>query len=67
MPRPAYLLSTALLAAVAIPLLGTMPTTDLMKTASHPSQVTTPRLSVPASTISSSAQSKPAQAQRWIF
>ncbi|AZZ45958.1 hypothetical protein C1896_14255 [Pseudomonadaceae bacterium SI-3] len=66
MPRPAYLLSTALLAAVAIPLLETMPT-DLMKTASNPSQVTTPRLSVPASTISSSAQSKPAQAQRWIF
>ncbi len=67
MPRPAYLLSTALFAAVAIPLLETMPTTDLMKTASPPSQVTTPRLSVPASTISSSAQSKPAQAQRWIF
>lgn len=67
MLRPAYLLSTALLAAVAIPLLETMPTTDPLKTVSNPSQVTTPGLSVPATTISSNAQGKPAQAQRWIF
>jgi hypothetical protein len=67
MPRPAYLLSTAVLAAVAIPLLETMPMRTLCRQHRTPSQVTTPRLSVPASTISSSAQSKPAQAQRWIF
>jgi len=66
MLRPVYLLSTAVLAAVAIPLLGTVPERGL-QTAPKPSQVTTPRLSLPASTISSNTQSTPAQAQRWVF
>ena len=67
MLRPAYLLSTAVLAAAAIPLLETFPVTDHMQTLSKTSQVTTPMFSVPARTISSSAPSKPAQAQRWVF
>jgi len=67
MLRPAYLLSTAVLAAAAIPLFETFPVTDPMQTLSKTSQATTPRLSVPASTISSNALSKPAQAQRWVF
>ena len=67
MLRPAYLLSTAVLAAVAIPLLQTMPAKDHMQAASKSYQATTPRLSVPASTISSNVQSRPVQAQRWVF
>jgi len=66
MLRPAHLFSTALLAAVAIPLLNDMQTgghtTDL-----QPSHMTTPRASVAPSTISISAPSKPVQPQRWVF
>lgn len=67
MLRPAYLLSTAVLAAAAIPLLENIPVTGPIQTLSTTSQATTPRLSVPASTISSNALSKPAQTQRWVF
>ncbi|MAX91351.1 MAG: hypothetical protein CMK99_11510 [Pseudomonas sp.] len=67
MLRPAYLLSTAVLAAAAIPLLENFPDAEPMQTLSKTSQATTPRLSMPASTISSNALIKPAQAQRWVF
>ncbi len=67
MLRPAYLLSTAVLAAVAIPLLEAVRETDHMQAASEPSQVAPTKLSVPASTISSSAHSKPTHAKRWVF
>jgi|TARA_Y100001949_G_scaffold162869_1_gene156229 hypothetical protein len=55
------------LAAAAIPLLENFPDAEPMQTLSKTSQATTPRLSVPASTISGNALIKPAQAQRWVF
>ncbi len=67
MLRPAHLLSTAVLAAVAIPLLETVPETDHMQSASKASQAAPTRLSVPASTISSGVQSMPTQVKRWVF
>ncbi len=68
MPRPAFYISTAVLAAAAV-----MP---LLNAGSAPEQATprpealhlpATRLATPAQTISSREISRPASPQRWVF
>ncbi len=68
MLRPAYLFSTAVLAAVAsIQLQGMTPAVDHSPAVSkQPHTVTVPRPSTSAQTISNTV-SKPTQPQRWVF
>jgi hypothetical protein len=63
----AYLLSTAAIAAVAIPLLDAKSAAEHVSAASEPSQITIQMPAVQASTISSNAASRPTPAQRWVF
>lgn len=71
MLRPAHLLSTAVLVAIAaIQLQDAAPAIDRTSAAAVPKQnytLTTHRLSAPAQTISSKEISKPVQSQRWVF
>ncbi len=67
MLRPAHLLSTAVLAAFAIPLLDAMPKHEQPSASSKTFPVTVPALAVPARTISNTGASQPTQPQRWVF
>lgn len=67
MLHPAYLFSTAAIAAIAIPLLDATPPSEHVSTASKPSQVIIQMPSVRPSTISGNSVSRPSQAQRWVF
>lgn len=67
MLRPAHLLSTAILAAFAMPLLDAMPMFEQTSAISKPSPVTIHRTAVPARTISNTGPSQPVQTQRWVF
>lgn len=65
MLRPAFLFSTAVLAAITS--IQEMPGPDRFPAAlPQPSALTTPRLSAPTQTISQEV-SKPVQPQRWVF
>jgi hypothetical protein len=67
MLRPAHFLSTAVLAAFAIPLLDAMPKAEQKSATAALAPMSINRVAVPAKTISNTGPLQTAEPQRWVF